>query len=106
MKMTTEMARGLGLLVLLCLAAAPLPVARSQMSLPFTGQGLEPAEPVDVYVSAMLERLLDVDDKNYRFTNMLRLPLLDGRQSPRFDDGVDASVQERNKGGVRSSLQL
>ena len=71
MKMTTEMARGLGLLVLLCLAAALLPVARSQMSLPFTGQGLEPAEPVDVYVSAMLERLLDVDDKNYRFTNIV-----------------------------------
>jgi hypothetical protein len=30
-----------------------------QMALPFSGQGKDPSEPVDVYVSAMMERLLD-----------------------------------------------
>lgn len=30
-----------------------------QMDLPFSGQGKDPSEPVDVYVSAMMERLLE-----------------------------------------------
>jgi hypothetical protein len=38
------------------------------MQLPFTGQGGNPPEgPVDLHVSALLERLLSVDDKEYRF---------------------------------------
>jgi len=47
----------------------------SQMALPFTGQGADPPEPRDVYVSAMMERLLEVDDRNYRFENVVYMYL-------------------------------
>merc|ERR1712025_681238 len=50
-------------------------VSRGQMALPFTGQGGNPEEPVDVHVSALMERLLSVDDKEYRFEAIIYIYL-------------------------------
>ena len=50
------------LVVMICSMICPL-TPLGQMALPFSGQGKDPEEPVDVYVSAMMERLLDVDDR-------------------------------------------
>mmetsp|Transcript_3172 Transcript_3172/g.11503 ORF Transcript_3172/g.11503 Transcript_3172/m.11503 type:complete len:469 (-) Transcript_3172:567-1973(-) len=58
-------------LVLLTLALAMCQV-RSQMKPPLGGQaGFPPNGPVTVHVSSLLERLLAVDDQNYRFECIL-----------------------------------
>ena len=53
--------------VLLALLLLVPGAVRCQMTQPFRGQGVAPDEPVDVHVSALMERLLDVDDRAYRF---------------------------------------
>merc|ERR1712118_77315 len=57
-----------------CLCSRTSP-CHGQMTVPFHGQGGFPEEPVDIYVSPMMERLLEVDDKNYRFENVVYLYL-------------------------------
>eukprot|EP00212_Chloropicon_laureae_P007336 CAMPEP_0197499246 /NCGR_PEP_ID=MMETSP1311-20131121/60922_1 /TAXON_ID=464262 /ORGANISM="Genus nov. species nov., Strain RCC856" /LENGTH=416 /DNA_ID=CAMNT_0043044989 /DNA_START=41 /DNA_END=1291 /DNA_ORIENTATION=+ len=47
----------------------------SGQRLPLQGQGTNPDEPVTIYVSAINNRLVDVDDKNSRFENLLFLQL-------------------------------
>ena len=37
---------------------------------PMEGQGISPSTPVSVYVSSMLERVLNIDGKNYRFETL------------------------------------
>jgi len=62
------------LVVMICSMICPL-TTLGQMALPFSGQGKDPEEPVDVYVSAMMERLLDVDDRHYLFENIVYIYL-------------------------------
>ncbi|QDZ23285.1 ligand-gated ion-channel protein [Chloropicon primus] len=65
------------------------------MSLPFTGQGDEPEEPVEVYVSAMMERLLEVDDKNYLFENIVYV-YLSWEDERAYQQMIDATDSYRN----------
>lgn len=52
-------------IIVLCL----LSVASAQQPMPFLGRGdSPPTSPVDVYVTAYLDRLLHVDDKEYAFS--------------------------------------
>ena len=57
-------------------------------------QGGFPEEPVDIYVSPMMERLLEVDDKNYRFENVVYLYLSwrDPSAFQKMKDSTDVSV--------------
>jgi len=65
------------------------------MTVPFHGQGGFPEEPVDIYVSPMMERLLEVDDKNYRFENVVYL-YLSWRDTKAFQKMKDSTDAYRN----------
>jgi hypothetical protein len=54
------------------LAAA---AASAQQLSPFLGQGAAPPVQTDVYVTVVLDRLLSVDDTNYRFEAVLYIQL-------------------------------
>lgn len=55
------------LLLWICLSSVA--VVHAQQPMPFLGRGDNPpASPVDVYVTAYLDRLLTVDDKEYAFS--------------------------------------
>lgn len=41
--------------------------AAAQQTMPFPGNGQEPEDPVTVYVSSYIDRLMYIDDKNYEF---------------------------------------
>ena len=56
------------------IAHVAMPV-RAQMEQPLQGQGESPEEPVDVYVTALLRRLLEVDETLYRFEADIHLYL-------------------------------
>ena len=57
---------------------------KAQMQNPMMGQGPPPDKPKDVYVSALLEKLVEVDEVNYRFTAhfVLYLSWKDNRALP------------------------
>mmetsp|Transcript_3309 Transcript_3309/g.8173 ORF Transcript_3309/g.8173 Transcript_3309/m.8173 type:complete len:464 (+) Transcript_3309:198-1589(+) len=59
---------------------------------PLQGQGTPPDEKVEVYVSAFLERLLEINDKEYRFENIIRLYFTwrDDRAKQAFEDSTTA----------------
>ena len=57
------------------LAGAPYSPGNSFQAQPFTGQGGLPAEPVEVRVSALLQQLLSVDDRNYLFESVVLVVL-------------------------------
>lgn len=50
--------------VLLLLLLHP---AACQQTMPFPGNGDEPDEPVTVFVSSYIDRLMEIDDKAYEF---------------------------------------
>lgn len=54
------------LLALLLLAAFGTPAAAQQLT-PFLGRGRPPSGGVDVYLSAVMDHLIEIDDANYRF---------------------------------------
>eukprot|EP00951_Prasinocladus_malaysianus_P014277 scaffold108551_cov33-Prasinocladus_malaysianus.AAC.1 len=54
--------------VLWLLAAAGV---NAQMDQPLMGQGDQPQDRTTIHMSVFLERLLDIDDKNFRFTCVL-----------------------------------
>ncbi len=53
----------------------PQPTSGAFQAQPFSGQGGFPDSPRDIYVSPMLERLVDVDDREYRFETVVYLYL-------------------------------
>jgi hypothetical protein len=54
------------LLLLPVLLLLLLPAA-CQQTMPFPGNGEEPDEPVTVFVSSYVDRLMEIDDKAYEF---------------------------------------
>lgn len=57
------------LLVLAVVVPSTVVVVQAQQQMPFLGRGdSPPASPVDVHVSAFLDKLLTVDDKKYEFS--------------------------------------
>ena len=80
---------------LVVMIAVGMSSCMGQMAPPFSGQGPDPDEQVDVYVSAMMERLLDVDDVNYRFENKVFVYL--SWKDPRaYNSMVDSTKRFRN----------
>lgn len=59
----------------LVLFATCLVLSNGQQSTPFYGQGYPPEQGVDVYVTVFLDRLLEVDNINYRFEAVLYMML-------------------------------
>lgn len=54
----------LAVLLLLLLLTRP---GLCQQTMPFPGNGEEPDQPVTVFVSNYIDRLMYIDDKNYEF---------------------------------------
>lgn len=52
---------------LLLLQLLLLHPAACQQTMPFPGNGVEPNEPVTVFVSSYIDRLMEIDDKAYEF---------------------------------------
>jgi len=61
------------LLTLLCLSQAT--VSRGQQASPLAGYGLPSLETTDVYVNVFLDRLIDVDVKQYRHESIFLVGL-------------------------------
>jgi hypothetical protein len=65
------------LLLLLLVCGLLVPTAVAQQPMPFMGRGDNPpASPVDVYVTAFVDRILSIDDRLYEFTVSLLLNLI------------------------------
>jgi len=64
---------------------------------PLQGQGAPPREPVDVYFSVVLDRLLNVDEQNYRWEAMLYVYM--SWEDPRALDTVANRTAEVRAGG-------
>jgi len=81
--------------VLLWALLASIDSTHGQMAQPLQGQGLPQDKPVDVHVSALLERLLEIDDTTYRFESQMYIYL--SWEDPRARQAVlDATTAYRN----------
>lgn len=65
---------------------------------PLQGQGFPPPAPTDVYVSAMLERLLNIDETNYHFTSLQFLYL--SWRDPRALGSMEAATEAYRNGSL------
>jgi hypothetical protein len=79
---------------------ALLPPAAAQQPMPFMGRGdSAPAAPVDVYVTAYVDRILKVDDRGYEFTVGAAL-VREGGRGCKEGGGEGGGGGEREGGGT------
>ena len=81
-------------LLRLLLLATCFMLSNGQQTTPFYGQGYPPDQGVDVFVDVYLDRLLQVDDINYRFEVVLFMMLTwsDPRARPAMLNSTAAAV--------------
>ncbi|KAL4421264.1 hypothetical protein ABPG75_010555 [Micractinium tetrahymenae] len=81
--------------VLLLLASLALPACAQQLT-PFQGRGRPPKGGVDVYLSAVVDHLVAVDDANYRFEVVLYVLLTwtDPRAAAAVERATNASTTD------------
>ncbi|KAL4424607.1 hypothetical protein ABPG77_009191 [Micractinium sp. CCAP 211/92] len=83
------------LLAALLLAGWAAPASAQQLT-PFQGRGRPPQGGVDVYMSAVMDHLVEVDDANYRFEVVLYVQMTwtDPRAAPAVAAATNASTTD------------